>query len=100
MMKLESNGYAVLLTGILVIGLWSGLSVAKEEALTDQQIHKILIQKSISSYPGNCPCPYNSAKNGSRCGKRSAYSRAGGYSPLCYDKDITTKMINNYRKSH
>jgi len=49
------------------------------------------------SYPGNCPCPYNRASNGSRCGGRSAYSRAGGYSPLCYDRDVTDDMVRRYR---
>ena len=38
-----------------------------------------MIKESIDGYPGNCPCPYNTARNGSRCGKRSAYNRAGGY---------------------
>jgi len=46
------------------------------------------IQQSINNYSGNCPCPYNRASNGSRCGKRSAYSRPGGYSPLCYSSDV------------
>ena len=64
---------------------------------TDQQIRQTLIQQSIMSYPGNCPCPYNRASNGSRCGGRSAYSRAGGYSPLCYDRDVTDEMVRRYR---
>ena len=33
---------------------------------------------------GSCPCPYNIASDGSICGERSAYSRSGGYEPLCY----------------
>lgn len=37
-----------------------------------------------SPYYGTCDCPYDRAKNGSRCGGRSAYSRPGGRSPVCY----------------
>lgn len=33
---------------------------------------------------GSCDCPYDYARNGSRCGGRSAYSRPGGRSPVCY----------------
>ena len=39
---------------------------------------------NINQYPGTCRCPYDRAKDGSLCGKRSAYSRSGGYSPKCY----------------
>jgi ferredoxin-fold anticodon binding domain-containing protein len=48
-----------------------------------------MITESISSYSGNCACPYNSAVNGSSCGKRSAYSKPGGAAPLCYETEIT-----------
>lgn len=60
------------------------ISPVEAKQLTDAQIKNILIQESIDSYPGNCPCPYNTARNGSSCGRRSAYSREGGYAPLCY----------------
>ena len=65
--------------------------------LTDSEIREIMIKNSIASYPGNCPCPYSLMKNGRRCGGRSAYSRPGGHSPICYKKDITEKMIEEYR---
>ncbi len=55
------------------------------------------IRESILSYPGNCPCPYKSAKNSSKCGKRSAYSKPRGYSPICYKSDVSKKMIKNYK---
>lgn len=71
---------------------------AKQSANSDAQIKQKIIQQSIASYPGNCPCPYNTAKNGSRCGKRSAYNRAGGYAPICYPEDVTEKMLRDYKK--
>lgn len=70
---------------------------AREARVTDASIVKMIIQDSIDGYSGNCPCPYNSARNGSRCGKRSAYNRAGGAAPLCFEEDVTKEMVNNYR---
>ncbi|MGI8489220.1 hypothetical protein QWJ20_11850 [Pectobacterium sp. S5] len=72
-------------------------SMAKNVRISDEQIKVQIIQESISSYSGNCPCPYNSARNGSKCGKRSAWSRAGGYSPICYKEDVTRKMIDDWK---
>jgi hypothetical protein len=72
----------------------------KEERLADAQIRKILIDESIATYEGNCPCPYSRARNGSRCGKRSAYSKPGGAEPLCYAKDVTDGMVHEYREAH
>jgi hypothetical protein len=74
---------------------------AKDEvarvAISDEQVKQQIIQESIDSYPGNCPCPYNHARNGSRCGKRSAWSRAGGYTPICYKEEITRDMVIAWR---
>jgi len=33
---------------------------------------------------GSCDCPYDTDSAGRRCGGRSAYSRPGGASPVCY----------------
>ncbi len=33
---------------------------------------------------GRCDCPYDLMRNGRLCGGRSAYSRPGGRSPVCY----------------
>ncbi len=70
---------------------------AKQNGQSTEAIKQKMIQQSIESYPGNCPCPYNTAKNGSRCGKRSAYNRAGGYKPLCYPEDISDQMVRAYK---
>jgi hypothetical protein len=68
-------------------------------SMTDAEVRKAMIQESIASYPGHCPCPYNLASNGSRCGKRSAWSKPGGYAPLCYPADISDDMVRQYRTS-
>ena len=70
------------------------------DSRSDAEIKKAIIAESIASYPGPCACPYQSARNGSSCGKRSAYSRPGGEAPTCYDRDITPEMVRSYRQSH
>jgi len=67
---------------------------------SDAQIRQLIIQESLSSYPGNCPCPYNVDRAGRSCGRRSAYSRPGGYSPKCYPSDISEAEVRAYRASH
>lgn len=64
---------------------------------TDAQVKQQLIRQSIASYPGSCPCPYNVDRAGRRCGARSAYSRPGGYAPLCYPGDVTPAMVRAAR---
>jgi hypothetical protein len=71
---------------------------AKETRLTDAVIVQRIIEDSIAAYPKNCACPYNTASNGSRCGKRSAYNRAGGYAPLCFKEDVSREMVQEYRE--
>lgn len=57
---------------------------------------KEIISQSIRSYPGSCPCPYNRDRGGRRCGGRSAWSRPGGYSPMCYESDVTKSRLKTY----
>ncbi len=64
---------------------------------TDDEIRQILINQSIARYSGSCPCPYNTDRGGRRCGGRSAYSRPGGASPLCYPRDVSDGAIDAYR---
>jgi len=76
---------------------------ASKKPLSDDQVRRILIDESIADYlanVGNCPCPYNRARNGSRCGRRSAYDRAGGEAPLCFPKDVSEEMVQQYRETH
>lgn len=67
---------------------------------TDAELIKLLIAQSISSYPGSCPCPYFADRAGRSCGGRSAYSRAGGYSPLCYEQDVSVYQIAELRRRY
>ncbi len=64
------------------------------------KIRQAIIAESIASYPGRCPCPYNVARNGSACGARSAWSRKGGYAPLCYERDVSDDMVRRWRQAN
>ena len=85
---------------LLVLFLLFAAVPAGAQQLADDEVKQQIIAESIASYSGRCPCPYNLAKNGSRCGGRSAWSRAGGYSPLCYPEDVTPAMVAAWRAEH
>lgn len=71
-----------------------------QAAMSDTQAREGIIRESLAGYPGPCPCPYNRMRNGRSCGNVSAYVRPGGYSPICYDRDITADMIRQFKASH
>jgi len=83
---------------LIGMGLLIILSAPAHAQTSDDQIREMIIQQSIASYSGRCPCPYNIMRNGRRCGGRSAYSRPGGKSPICYKRDITDAMVEEIRK--
>lgn len=66
---------------------------APEPPVDRDVIIQKIIERSIRSYSGNCPCPYNTMRNGRRCGGNSAYSKPGGRSPICFPSDVTEAMI-------
>jgi hypothetical protein len=70
---------------------------AKEDL---EAVKQRMISESLSQYHGNCPCPYNYASNGSHCGARSAYTKRGGTSPLCYPTDITDEQAREWLQQH
>jgi len=82
---------AVLLFALVIV-------LGQSKPKTDAEIKRAIISESIANYRGSCPCPYNTDRAGRKCGARSAYSRPGGASPLCYEKDVTQKMVDDYRK--
>lgn len=63
----------------------------------------LIVQESRQAYYATghpCACPDDLARNGSRCGGRSAYSRPGGAEPKCYTNDVTAADIAAYRVRH
>ena len=84
-----------------IAGLALALSATPADArMSDAQVRAKIIEQSIAAYPGNCPCPYNRASNGSKCGGRSAWSRGGGYAPKCYKSDVTDAEVKAWRSRH
>jgi hypothetical protein len=64
---------------------------------TDDEIRRLLVEQSISGYAGECPCPETRTASGKRCGKNSAYTRAGSDRPLCYPSNVSAALIKRYR---
>jgi len=74
-----------------------------KELLTEAAIIAAIIAASIAEYKAMgkpCACPEDAMRNGRRCGGVSAWSRPGGYKPLCYTADVTAQMIAVYRASN
>ena len=67
--------------------------------ISDAEIRQHLINRSLATYPGSCPCPYFVDRAGRSCGARSAWSRAGGYSPLCYPADVSNEAVEKFRRN-
>lgn len=57
---------------------------------------RAIIRQSIAAYPGTCACEYNTDRAGRRCGRRSAWSKPGGHSPICYPSDVTRSHLAAY----
>jgi hypothetical protein len=92
---------AILLVLFVAPGIFA--QPALKQQLSDQQIAEIIVGESRQSYyrTGHpCACPEDLARNGSRCGKRSAYSRPGGAQPYCYARDVPAAEIARYRTAH
>lgn len=66
---------------------------------SDAEIKRDIVRQSIASTPGSCPCPFHRARNGSRCGRRSSYSRYGGRVVKCSARDVSKDDVADYRAS-
>lgn len=71
-----------------------------KEILTDAAVVALIIAASVSAYKATgrpCACPSDTMRNGHACGGRSAWSRLGGFKPLCFPSDVSAAMISAYR---
>jgi hypothetical protein len=71
-----------------------------EVVLTAAAVAALIVAASRNAYYATgrpCACPDDRMRNGASCSSRSAYSRPGGASPLCYPSDVTAEMIKSYR---
>jgi len=93
----------VALAVAIVWALTATHSHAQSAKLADSEITERIIQESRNAYYATghpCACPYDRARNGSSCGRRSAYSRPGGAEPKCYPKDVSKAEIDSYRRNY
>ncbi|MBB4123974.1 peptidoglycan-binding domain-containing protein [Martelella radicis] len=91
------NGYFLHVVPVAFVAFFVAFPVC---AQTNSEVRDRMIQQSIASYSGSCPCPFNRASNGSRCGGRSAYSRPGGSAPYCFHGDISDEAVERYRQTY
>jgi len=89
-----------LLSFAAVLALSFSMMAGQLTNKTDVEIKELIIKDSIASYRGSCPCPSSKDSAGKNCGARIAYSKPGGASPICYGKDVTQKMVDDYRSKH
>ena len=82
-------------SGLLVFAAVAALAA---EQLSDSQIRDRIVAESLASYPGNCPCPFNVDRAGRRCGARSAWSKQGGRTPICYATEVSDQQVRQYRQ--
>jgi hypothetical protein len=81
----------------LLSALLLSAPVVHADVPTDDAIRKAIIAESLRAYPGTCPCPYNTDRAGRRCGRRSAWNKAGGYAPVCYANEVSEEQVSRYR---
>jgi hypothetical protein len=74
-----------------------GLLAAPSFALSDAEVRERIVQESVAAYPGNCPCPHSVDRAGRACGARSAWSKGGGYSPICYPREVSDEQVRAWR---
>jgi hypothetical protein len=86
-----------LLTLAFALALLPTLTSAQRSA--DQDVAQAIVRECLAIYHEGrpCACPSDLARNGSRCGKRSAYDRPGGAKPRCYVSDVSPAEIAAYR---
>jgi hypothetical protein len=81
---------------------YSAASGSPRQTSTDAQVRESIVRASVSSYLATgrpCACPYSTTRNGASCGGRSAYSRPGGASPLCYASDVSDAQVEAFKRS-
>ncbi|MGK9174959.1 hypothetical protein KXR87_17350 [Yokenella regensburgei] len=81
----------------VTVGVFAAAYSHAVTPINDEQIKKRIVEVSIAAYPGPCACPFNQTRNGSLCGKRSAWSKPGGYAPICYVSEVTPEMVKAWR---
>lgn len=78
----------------------SDISIAKSNSLSDDQVSQRIIDDSVASYPGTCACPSIPPGTAARAVAVVHGAKAGGYSPICYKKEVTKEMVKAWRQEN
>jgi hypothetical protein len=71
--------------------------VFANKQMSDAQIRAAIVKESVAKYKGACPCPYSTHPDGTQCGYRSAFHKNPAAKPMCYEINVTLKMVEEYR---
>jgi hypothetical protein len=71
--------------------------VFANKTMSGEEIREQIVKESIANYQGICPCPYSTHPDGTQCGYRSAFHKKGAAKPICYEINVTLKMVEEYR---
>jgi uncharacterized membrane protein len=85
---------------LILAALVSASAGTAYAAPTDRDVAAAIVAKCRAIYHAGgrpCACPDDLARNGSRCGGRSAYVRPGGALPRCSVGDVSAHEIADYR---
>ena len=95
--KMTTNVFKPLAIAVVLTALT--LPALARETLSDADVASAIIRECAAIYHASrpCACPEDRARNGSRCGGRSAYVRPGGAMPRCYPRDVSAREIADYR---
>ena len=66
----------------------------------NKKINQLFIGAALATMAPAVNAAQTPAWNGSSCGGRSAWSKAGGYSPICYKKEVTKEMVKAWRQEN
>lgn len=67
--------------------------------MSDAEIRSNILDGSLKSFEGSCPCPFSKDDKGKLCGDDSAYFRSPG-KVLCYERDISDSEVRFYRQKY
>ena len=85
--------------------LLPSLTQAVMKAMTDEEVRRLIVDGEISSYQGECLCPYSMVKGADataqqQCGDNSEYMKSEQRGLIhCYVEDVTDSEVYNYRAS-
>ena len=70
------------------------------DPMTQDDLRDLLLDNSVASYPGYCPCPYSRNVDGFECGVEAAYYKPGGFRIKCYPQNLKGQDYIFYRKNN